>query len=307
MPTVTAIISTYDREALLREAVASVLAQTYEDWELIVADDGSTDGTRAYLATIADARVRPLLLEHSGDTISARQAAIDVARGRWVAFLDSDDLWLPEKLARQVAQLAEQPRCRWSYTAYRLIDETGAPLPLRAPEAHHARSGWILGPLLTFDATASIVTLLVERTLLAEVGGFDMDFPIHGDYELVLRLAAASEACALAEPLTAVRVHGDRTTTRHRVADLFASSARVFEKTARWAPTGATRAVCTRQHGLQLASRARALAREGAYGAALASLVRATWVAPLVPGVWRAWAGTMLTALGRGRRSRDRA
>jgi glycosyltransferase involved in cell wall biosynthesis len=301
MPTVSVIIPTYDREALLREAVASVRAQTYEDWELIVADDGSTDGTRAYLAAIDDARVRPLLLEHRGDTISARQAALDVARGRWIAFLDSDDAWLPDKLSRQLACLAEHSRCRWSYTGYHLVDVAGAPLPPRDPAADRAPSGWILAPLLTFAASASIVTLLVERALLAEIGGFDPAFPIRGDYELVLRLAAHGEACALAESLAAIRVHDGRTTGRLRVAEMFAENAAVFAKAARWAPTAELRAVCRRQRGLQLAERARALAREGAVGASLAALVEATHAAPFVPGVWRAWVGAPLALLGRGR------
>lgn len=91
---------------MLRKAVDSALAQTHRDFELVVADDGSTDGTRDYLEAIEDPRVHPIRLEHRGDHTSARSAGLRHARGARVAFLDSDDLWLPEKLALQRQPLA---------------------------------------------------------------------------------------------------------------------------------------------------------------------------------------------------------
>src|SRR5690242_15593078 len=96
MPEVSIILPTYNRLPLLRKAVDSVLAQTYRDFELVVVDDGSTDGTRDYLAAIEDPRVRPIWLEHRGDLTVARSAGLRHVHGEWVAFLDSDDLWLPE-------------------------------------------------------------------------------------------------------------------------------------------------------------------------------------------------------------------
>jgi glycosyltransferase involved in cell wall biosynthesis len=263
-PAVSIILPTFDRAALLREAVASVLAQTFDDWELIVVDDGSTDDTRACLEReLDDGRVRPLFLEHRGDLTRGRVEGLRVARGEWVAFLDSDDLWLPDKLALQLRRLADAPRCGWSHTGYRLIDAGGRFLPARASAAYHPYSGWILEPLLTFAATASIPTMLVRRALLDEIGGFDETLAIRSDYDLALRLAARSEACAVPEALTLVREHAGRTTARLRHAALFEENARVFEKAAASATSAAIRACCERQRAVQLAAMAGALSREG--------------------------------------------
>ncbi|HEU4630435.1 MAG TPA: glycosyltransferase [Gemmatimonadaceae bacterium] len=297
-PTVSVILPTFDREPLLREAVASVLAQTFGDWELIVADDGSTDGTRAYLEGLHDPRVRPLFLERRGHIGRTRAAALDAARGTWVAFLDSDDLWLPDKLALQLRRLADAPPCGWSCTGYRLIDAEGRFLPERPASIYRPISGWILEPLLTFTATAAIQTMLVRRTLLDEVGGFDESLAFRSDYDLALRLAVRSEICALAEPLTLVREHPGRTTTQRRHATLFEANARVFRKAAAAAPTAALRALCRRQCATQLAAMAAALSRERSHRAAFAALGRAVRAAPRAPGVWRASLGCMARALG---------
>jgi glycosyltransferase involved in cell wall biosynthesis len=299
-PAVSVVLPTYDREPLLREAVASVLGQTWPDWELIVADDGSRDGTRAYLESLGDSRIRPMFLPRTGDTTSPRQAALAAARGRWVAFLDSDDLWLPDKLALQLARLTARPECRWSYTGYGLIDADGAEGAGRPAPAYRAMSGWILEPLLTFTATASIQTVVAERSLLAEVGGFDTSLPMRADYDLALRLAARSEVCALAETLTLIRVHPLRTTTLRRDAELFGWNERVFRKAGGAAPTAALRALCRRQRARQLAGQARALSREGAHWDAFHSLGRAAVVSPTTVEVWRTSVRCTLAALGTG-------
>src|SRR6266487_2699709 len=101
-PLVSVIIPTFNREAYLREAIESVFAQTYSNWELIVADDGSTDGTRAYLASVTDRRTHVIELEHCGTPARLRNTALARAQGTYVAFLDSDDLWAPEKLELQI-------------------------------------------------------------------------------------------------------------------------------------------------------------------------------------------------------------
>ncbi len=105
---VSVIIPTYNRAGLVQEAVASVLAQTWRDFEVLVVDDGGSDGTDAALAPYAS-RLRLLRRESRGGVSAARNTGIEAARGEWLAFLDSDDLWLPEKLARQMAYLAAHP------------------------------------------------------------------------------------------------------------------------------------------------------------------------------------------------------
>jgi GT2 family glycosyltransferase len=297
-PVVSVIVPTYNRDALLREAIASVMAQTFTDWELIVADDGSTDGTRTYLESLRDPRVRPLFLEHRGTPTHPRIAALEAVRGQWVAFIDSDDLWLPDKLARQLSEVAEHPRCRWSYTGYRIVNGQGAAIAPRPPTPFLARSGWILEDLLTYTVSASIVTVLVQRSLLAEVGGFDDTLDFRSDFDLALRLAARSEAWAVAETLAVVRDHPGRSTSQQPPAELFRSNARVFRKASASAPNRRIKAVCIRQCASQLAEMARRLSLEGEHRAAFAGIAGALRESPLSPALWRAGAGSVARALG---------
>ncbi|HEV2679644.1 MAG TPA: glycosyltransferase [Rhodanobacter sp.] len=297
-PVVSVVLPTYNRLPLLRKAIASVVGQTFGDWELIVADDGSTDDTRGYLEAIDDPRVRPLWMEHRGDLTSARSAGLKHARSKWVAFLDSDDLWLPGKLELQLRRLAAQPECRWSYTGYSLIDTAGASLPERSDLLPRPVSGYIFEPLLRFKVSTPVPTMLVQRSLIDEIGGFDETIPIHSDYDFALRLAARSEVLALPDILTLVREHPDRTTARLRLAELYADQERVFRKAAAATTDREIRVLCLHQCVMQLAGQAAALSREKSHGAAFAALVRAAHIAPLKGVVWRTAAGCAVRALG---------
>ncbi|HEX6909860.1 MAG TPA: glycosyltransferase [Longimicrobium sp.] len=209
MPAVSAVIPTYNRLPLLMEAVASVRAQTFADWELVVADDGSTDGSAEAVEALGDPRIRVLRLPHAGYAAAGRNAGLAAARGEWVAFLDSDDRWEPHKLAVQL-HLARRAGVRWSYTDVRLVDEQGRTIPLRAGR-FRPLSGMILRELLENRTAATHPTLLVQRALLDEVGRFDASAG-RDDYDLVLRLAARAPALAVDQALTVVREHGGRTT-----------------------------------------------------------------------------------------------
>lgn len=297
MPEVSIVLPTYGRLPLLRKAVASVIGQTLSDWELIVVDDGSTDDTREYLEAIDDPRVRPLSLEHRGIT-SARSSGLRLARGKWVAFLDSDDLWLPEKLALQRRRLAAQPTCRWSYTGYSLIDAEGAALPERSALLPRPVSGCILEPMLRFKVSTPVQTMLAERSLIEEIGGFDAAIPFLSDYDFALRLAACSEACALPETLTLIREHAGRATSHLRDADLYADQEYSFRKAAASANNRRIRALCLRQCATQLAGQAGALSREGSHRAAFTALVRAARIGPFNQVLWRTLGGCTARAAG---------
>jgi glycosyltransferase involved in cell wall biosynthesis len=296
-PEVSIVLSTYNRLPLLRSAVASVIAQTFRDWELIVVDDGSTDGTREYLEAIEDPRVRPIWLEHGGVTW-ARNAGLRFAHGEWIAFHDSDDLWLPEKLEWQLQRVTAHPACRWSYTGYSFIDTNGAPLPERSTLLPLPVSGHILEPLLRFEVSTAVPTMLMQRSLIEEIGGFDATMLFLSDYDFILRLAARSEVCALSETLALVREHPDRTTARLRPADLHADQARSFRKAAAAATDPGIRALCLRQCATQLAGQANALSREGSHRAAFATLARAARTAPLHKPTWRAVARCAARVVG---------
>lgn len=297
-PEVSVILPTWNRLPLLRKAVDSVLAQTHRDFELIVVDDGSTDGTRDYLESIEDPRVRPIGLEHRGDLTSARSAGLCHARGEWVAFLDSDDLWLPEKLTLQLQRLAMHPECRWSYTGYLLVDADERLLPERSALLGHPISGCILEPLLKFEVAVAVQAMLVQRSLIDEIGGFDEAIPIRSDYDFTLRLAARSEVCALPENLTWVREHAGRTTAHLRHVDIYVDQERVFRKAAATAANHQIRALCLRQCATQLAGQAGALSQEGSHRAAFAALVRAARFTPFDQALWRTAVGCAVRTAG---------
>lgn len=201
-PEVSIILPTFNRLRHLRPAVDSVLAQTFSDWELIIADDGSQDETATYLATLADQpRVRVLRLPHSGNPGAVRNAALRVARGAYIAFLDSDDLWLPEKLALQVASLRAHPQRGWSHTAFAVIDESGALLTGKQARSWPASQGWVLEQLIRMDIVIAIASVVAKRALLEELGGFDPRLPPCEDYDLWLRLAAVSELDSVRDTL----------------------------------------------------------------------------------------------------------
>lgn len=295
-PGVSIVIPTYNREALLREAIASVFNQTYADWELIVADDGSTDGTRDYLAGLRDQRVKTLALDHCGNMARMRNIAIAHARGEWIAFLDSDDLWLPQKLELQLRCLTSNPECDWSCTGFEFIDATGTRIPQRSGEPYRAHSGWIRERLLTFAATATIQSLMVRRAVLVELGVFDEAFLTRADYDLELRLAARSQICALPETLVVIREHTGRMTKSERVATLLQENERVFRKAADASTNARMRRVCRQQCAMQLTKIAGIDSREGAHRAALRSVLSALRETPFSPRVWRCMVGVVTRA-----------
>lgn len=223
--TVSILMPTFNRLQFLPPAVESVFAQTLTDWELIIADDGSGEETRSYLRSIADPRVRVLWMPHSGKPSVMLNAALREARGDYVAFLDSDDVWLPHKLERQVASLQRHPERRWSCTAFALIDAAGRPLAA-ARAIRPASRGWVRDTLL-MDSDIAMPSIVACRSLLERAGTFDEELVMHYDGDLWLRFAEMSELDGIDEPLTLVRRHG-----MHGGSDLIAwrDLRRVVEK-----------------------------------------------------------------------------
>jgi glycosyltransferase involved in cell wall biosynthesis len=255
-PTVSIVMPTFNRRRYIVETVRSVQAQTLEDWELIAVDDGSTDDTLAALAALGDPRIRCFSLPHSGYLARIRNVGVQQARGTYVAFQDSDDLWLPHKLALQLERVREHPDWRWSYTSFRLIDGAGDPYPTADP-----RFGRVPGTpddlyrrLLAHEVIITTSTLLIERSLLDEIGGFNDSLRRAAEFDLAVRLSKRSPAAAIVEPVVLLRRHpGSASTDRAWVAE---SLARTFERYERETQDEETRALCRRQlarHSLDLA------------------------------------------------------
>lgn len=209
-PTVSVLIPSHNRVSFLRDCVNSVFAQTFTDWELIVADDGSGAETRGYLETLrADSRVQLLFLPHCGNPGAVRNAAARIARGTWLAFLDSDDSWHPAKLATQLAALRAGPRHLWGYTAVERIDAGGRVIPDPPGWRGVYPQGHILEEVIRWRMAVPMPSVIVHRDLFERVGGFDVTHPMFEDYDLWIRLARASGASAVETRLACVRLHDE--------------------------------------------------------------------------------------------------
>ena len=202
-PRVSVIIPTYNREAYLAEAVESVLAQTYDHYEVIVADDGSTDGTPERVAGFGES-VRYLRLPHVGWPSVVRNRALEIARGELVAFLDDDDRWHPKKLQYQVPLFAGEPALGFAYSDLRLLTAAGLSAPILAP--WQKQSGDIFDVLLG-DCFIHTSTMIVRRSLLQITGRFNEALASAEDFDLWLRLAYAAPAGFVDAPLTFARRH----------------------------------------------------------------------------------------------------
>lgn len=184
MPKVSVIIPTYNRAQIVGEAIDSVLSQRYDDCELIVVDDGSTDGTKELVAPYLP-RLTYLYQEHQGVS-AARNRGITVARGDYISFLDSDDLWLREKLSSQMCFMESYPEYLICYTDEIWIRKGVRVNPMRK---HKKYSGMIFEQCLPL-CIVSPSSVLIARTLLDEVGVFDETLEVCEDYDLWLRIAA---------------------------------------------------------------------------------------------------------------------
>jgi glycosyltransferase involved in cell wall biosynthesis len=209
-PVVSVLLPTFNRLRFLRPAIESIYAQTFADWELIIADDGSDGETTEYLQSLADhPRVRTVWLAHTGRLALVRNAALREAIGKYVAFMDSDDLWAPNKLERQIETLCARANCRWSYTAFLQVDAWGRPLPEEVHRRWVPHEGDIFEQVVTGGASIRTPSVVATRELMTQVGQFDEAMLSATDYDMWLRLALFSEAAIVDEPLVYVRRHDE--------------------------------------------------------------------------------------------------
>ncbi len=200
-PRVSVVIPTRDRRELTAEAVASVLAQTWSELELVVVDDGSTDATADHVeALFPDPRLRVVRQGNRGVS-AARNRGVRETSGEWVAFLDSDDLWFPPKLERQLAAAGEPPGWAACHTEEIWYRQGRWANPRKI---HAKRGGWIFPACLPL-CLISPSSILLRRAVFEALGGFDETLPACEDYDLWLRLTAAHPVLLLPERLTVKR------------------------------------------------------------------------------------------------------
>jgi len=194
-PQVSVIIPTYNRAGCLREAVDSVLAQKFRGFELIVVDDGSTDETPQLLREYGSS-IRMLRQENRGVS-AARNAGIAASRGELIAFLDSDDAWLPGKLARQVEFFRQNPEILICQTEELWVKNGRRVNP---GQRHRKRGGMIFEPSLAL-CLVSPSAVMLRRELFEQVGLFDERLPACEDYDLWLRVSCRFPVGLIETPL----------------------------------------------------------------------------------------------------------
>jgi glycosyltransferase involved in cell wall biosynthesis len=198
-PLVSVVIPTWNRAKMVREAIDSVLSQSYKDFEIIVVDDGSDDGTRAELDSYGRA-VRVVSQGRAGPA-AARNTGAGSSRGKYLAFLDSDDLWLPEKLAAQVEFLESAPQFRICQTEEIWVRRG---VRVNPKKRHRKPSGDVFKASLAL-CLVSPSAVMMTRKLLDEIGGFDERLPVCEDYDLWLRIAAREQVALIVRFLVVKR------------------------------------------------------------------------------------------------------
>ncbi|MGB5896888.1 MAG: glycosyltransferase [Geitlerinemataceae cyanobacterium] len=230
MPQISVIIPVYNGEKTIRETIESVLAQTFTDFELLIINDGSTDETIKIIESFGDPRIQVFSYENAG-LAASRNRGIDRATTDYIAFIDADDLWTPEKLYDQFQALQENPKAAVAYSWTDYINESSQVI---------YQGGY---PTVNGDAYAHLLLVcflengsnpLIRKQALLEVGGFDESLPAAEDWDLYIRLATRYHFVGVPRPQILYRVATDNMSSH--VLRQEAASLRVIEKAFAAAP-----------------------------------------------------------------------
>lgn len=205
MPTISAIIPVYNGEKTIQETIESVLNQTWFDLELIVINDGSQDSTLDIISSISDSRIKVFSYPNAG-LAASRNRGISHASGEYIAFLDADDLWTPNKLESQWKALQENPQAAVAYSWTDCVDESGQFL---RRGSYITVNGDAYSNLLLIDFLENGSSALIRRQAIDAVGGFDESLTAAEDWDLWLKLASRYHFVAVASAQILYRVSTD--------------------------------------------------------------------------------------------------
>lgn len=207
MPKVSVIIPVYNGEKFLSEAIESVMAQTYPDWEIIAVDGGSTDKTPGILKKYKQQlHSKMLVISQKSNVSVARNIGINASRGEYIAFLDHDDLWLPEKLERQVELLDSNKEVMLVYSDSYIIDSNGNLKKETMFQKVRPYRGKVFNELFYVDFIPTL-TVVVRKEVFGKVGMFNPEYRQCEDYDLWLRIAERYPIDYLEQPLAKYRIH----------------------------------------------------------------------------------------------------
>ncbi len=200
----------YNTARFIKNSIDSVLAQTYKNWELLIVDDCSTDNTNEIVAQFNDSRITYVKNEKNSGAAISRNRALAQAKGKWIAFLDSDDLWTPEKLEKQLKFMTENGYA-FSYTRYEEIDENGNP------------TGTLVGGPRRITKTGMFnycwpgcLTVMYNREIVGDIQ--IADIRKNNDYAIWLKACRKADCCLLPETLASYRKRGGSISNHSYVA-----------------------------------------------------------------------------------------
>ena len=209
---VSVIVPTYNRRGFIRETIDSVLGQTYSDLELIVVDDGSTDGTRDLILELygSEKRVR-YVHQHNQERSFARNRGIIEAKGEFVAFLDSDDLWLADKLQRQVIAIERSEDIDMVVTWWEIVDVDCNPVRAVTNPAIADVEAGLMGPMMAYENLIGSPTPLIRRRALDGICHFNPNLIGVEDWEFWARVSLRGKVALIPEVLARYRLHKGNT------------------------------------------------------------------------------------------------
>lgn len=220
MPTVSVLMCAYNHQAYVKEAVASVVEQSFTDWELIIVDDGSDDGTPEEILKIQDPRIRLLRFAHNRGVGEAAKLCLQEARGQYIASLNSDDAFAPDKLERQVAFLVQNQQYAAVLSQVRLVDEAGKSfVDARHPymrlfrQPNRSRQEW-LNRFFYGGNCLCQSSMLIRRECYQALGGYDSRLAQVMDLDFWIRFCKRYELYVLPEELTFFRIHAQNSSQR---------------------------------------------------------------------------------------------
>jgi hypothetical protein len=213
-PPVSVVMAVHNGERFLRDSIDSILNQTFADFEFIIVDDGSTDGTAAILDSYTDTRIRLIRNDKTRGLSTSLNRGTGTAEGTFIARMDGDDISLPERFARQVAYLTDHPHIDVLGTWFTHLTHNGEHLNTIELPLTHGMIAWSL----LFFTPISHPTAIIRRAVLQRVGGYNTDYPLAQDYELWTRLIHQAQFANLPEALVLYRIQTDEAKKRRQRA-----------------------------------------------------------------------------------------
>jgi glycosyltransferase involved in cell wall biosynthesis len=209
-PLVSVIIPVFNGERYLSETIGSVIGQTVKDWEIVAVNDGSTDQSQAILEEFAARNpglIRVISVQNGGVS-RARNTGVSEARGTYIAFLDQDDLWMPQKLQLQLEQFHSDNTLGISFTNESVIDRHGSIVRENVLVFNGKRDRGYVFEHLVFEDFIPISSVMLKRELFTGIGGFDLKYSLAEDYDFLLKAVREARVDYIDAPLLLYRQHG---------------------------------------------------------------------------------------------------